>query len=352
MFEPCFDYILIDENQDFPEVFYDVCKKIVRHKIYTAGDVFQNIFDPTGNNVKGVDISLNRCYRTDPRTLMFAHCLGLGLKEKIRYNWFERKEWENFGYKVEKGKNKNTINLCRQPISRFEGQDPEKSVEIIGGTDTKNICNILNSIKKHYPTVRPGDVAIIMIDDDREIYSYMDSLALRIRKNVGWGVIRGHEDKHTDPDKLYLTNTNNVKGLEFPFVICITSKILNNIPYRNKIYTMLTRSFLITYLVVKDLNDVDWLAKLYHEISSDGAISNIQVPTEQEKQKIKHAVLTQIEDNKESWHDFMEKIFQDLNITDQTKKNKAITMVNTLSVDRFDAETIKEFLSTVKDKFL
>ena len=115
---------------------------------------------------------------------------------------------------------------------------------------------------------------------------------------------------------------------------------------------MLTRSFLITYLVVKDLNDVDWLAKLYHEISSDGAISNIQVPTEQEKQKIKHAVLTQIEDNKESWHDFMEKIFQDLNITDQTKKNKAITMVNTLSVDRFDAETIKEFLSTVKDKFL
>ena len=191
-----------------------------------------------------------------------------------------------------------------------------------------------------------------MIDDDREIYSYMDSLALRIRKNVGWGVIRGHEDKHTDPDKLYLTNTNNVKGLEFPFVICITSKILNNIPYRNKIYTMLTRSFLITYLVVKDLNDVDWLAKLYHEISSDGALSNIQVPTEQEKQKIKHAVLTQIEDNKESWHDFMEKIFQDLNITDQTKKNKAITMVNTLSVDRFDAETIKEFLSTVKDKFL
>lgn len=29
-FEPCLDYILVDESQDFPEVFFDVCKKIVR----------------------------------------------------------------------------------------------------------------------------------------------------------------------------------------------------------------------------------------------------------------------------------------------------------------------------------
>lgn len=351
-FAPCFDYILVDENQDFPEVFFDVCKKIVRHKVYTAGDVFQNIFDPTGNNVKGVDISLNRCYRTDPRTLMFAHCLGLGLKERIRYNWFEKKEWENFGYKVEKGREKNTISLLRQPTSRFEGQDPEKSVEIIGGTDTKHICDILNGIKEQYPTVKPGDVAIIMIDDDKEIYSYMDSLAIKIRKNVGWGVLRGHEDKHTEPDKLYLTNTNNVKGLEFPFVICITSKILNHISYRNKIYTMLTRSFLITYLVIKDVRDIDWLAPLYEEIAAEGAISNIKLPDEQEKQRIKHAVLTQIEDNKESWHDFMEKIFIELNIIDPKKKAKGLQMVNSLSGDRFDAERIKEFLSTVKDKFL
>ena len=32
-FEPCFDYILIDESQDFPEVFFDVCKKVVKQKV-------------------------------------------------------------------------------------------------------------------------------------------------------------------------------------------------------------------------------------------------------------------------------------------------------------------------------
>lgn len=40
-----FDYILVDESQDFPEVFFEVCKKVVRHKVYMAGDVFQDIFD-------------------------------------------------------------------------------------------------------------------------------------------------------------------------------------------------------------------------------------------------------------------------------------------------------------------
>ena len=78
----------------------------------------------------GVDISLNRCYRTDPRTLMFAHTLGLGLKEDIRYNWFEKNEWELFGYKVSYTRNNNTMSLQRLPINRFDGQEPEESVVI------------------------------------------------------------------------------------------------------------------------------------------------------------------------------------------------------------------------------
>lgn len=55
---------------------------------------------------------------------MFAHCLGFSLKERTRYNWFDKKEWENFGYKlVERGDTNDKINLCRQPIPRFEGKD-------------------------------------------------------------------------------------------------------------------------------------------------------------------------------------------------------------------------------------
>lgn len=56
---------------------------MVRHKVYMAGDVFQDIFDSVKKKKWGVDIVLNRCYRTDPRTLMFAHAVGLGLLKRI-----------------------------------------------------------------------------------------------------------------------------------------------------------------------------------------------------------------------------------------------------------------------------
>ena len=44
-FKECFDYVLIDESQDFPESFFELCGKVTKNKIYVAGDVFQNIYD-------------------------------------------------------------------------------------------------------------------------------------------------------------------------------------------------------------------------------------------------------------------------------------------------------------------
>lgn len=79
--EPCFDYILIDESQDFPSSFFDLCELVVAKTIFTAGDIFQKITDDVPE-MNSVSYLLNRCYRTDNRTLMFAHALGLGLFEK------------------------------------------------------------------------------------------------------------------------------------------------------------------------------------------------------------------------------------------------------------------------------
>lgn len=340
-FAPCFDYILIDENQDFPEVFFEVCKKITRKKVYTSGDVFQNIFYQSQKRPKGVDISLNRCYRTDPRTLMFAHTLGLGLKEDIRYNWFERNEWELFGYKVSYTRN-NTMSLQRLPINRFDGQEPEESVVIECGTSLKSVCDILHKLKEDYPNIKPGDVAIIMIDDDKDIYGYMDGLSLKIQREIGWNVLRGHEDKHTDENMLYLTNTNNVKGLEFPFVICITSKIINEAFYRNKLYTMLTRSFLITYLLIKDGSNVEMLRNIYSDISKNRAICDIKIPDTEEKDRIRHALVSQNESKIESWEDFMSKIFAEMGIQDQGLIKKLKELILFMNFDKFDEEKIRK----------
>lgn len=345
-FTQCFDYILVDENQDFPEVFFEVCKKITKHKVYTAGDVFQNIFYQSQNKPKGVDIALNRCYRTDPRTLMFAHTLGLGLKENKKYNWFEKNEWETFGYNVESDKKNQTITLRRLPITRFDGSEPKESIVIQSGTDISNICKILNQIKEDYPNIKAGDVSIIMIDDDKDIYQYMDKLSFKINELVGWSVLRGHEDKHTDPDKLYLTNTNNVKGLEFPFVVCITSRVNDNPVYRNKLYTMLTRSFLISYLIVKDDSQIKWLSGIYKEISETRSIKNIRVPSMEETKQIKHSLISQSEVHSESWEDFMDKIFNDLEIKNNSIKQKLKDSIISLNIEKFNEDKIKSFIET------
>ncbi len=33
------------------------------------------------------DFLLNKCYRTDPKTLMFSHAIGMGLFEKPYLRW-------------------------------------------------------------------------------------------------------------------------------------------------------------------------------------------------------------------------------------------------------------------------
>ncbi|MBX2913814.1 MAG: ATP-binding domain-containing protein [Cyclobacteriaceae bacterium] len=63
---------------------------------------------------------------------------------------------------------------------------------------------------------------------------------------------RAYESKSKVEDTIYITNPNNVKGLEFPFVICLTGTINDSYRYRNILYTMLTRSFLQSYLLVQN----------------------------------------------------------------------------------------------------
>lgn len=43
--ESCFDYILVDESQDFAESFFKLCEKVTSKCVYVAGDIFQNVFD-------------------------------------------------------------------------------------------------------------------------------------------------------------------------------------------------------------------------------------------------------------------------------------------------------------------
>lgn len=297
---PLFDYILIDESQDFPQSFFELCEKVTRQVVYIAGDIFQDIYDRTIDQSVQSDYLLNKCYRTDPKTLMFAHAVGMGLYEEPVIRWLDDDEWISCGYQI--SRDRGEFILSRAPLRRFEDLDMSgiRSIEVVGSQDEElkgHIYKIIDTIRETHQTVQAGDIAIAFLEGGlKENYTLADELSLEIPKRYLWKTIKGYETKTSSSDAVFISNRNNIKGLEFPFVICIVrGRITDNVFSRNTIYMMLTRSFITSYFLINEDN-TDFIQK-YQEaasaISSSGVL-RLREPPEEEKrlqnQKIRIAV--------------------------------------------------------------
>ena len=297
---PLFDYILIDESQDFPQSFFELCEKVTRQVVYIAGDIFQDIYDRTIDQSVQSDYLLNKCYRTDPKTLMFAHAVGMGLYEEPVIRWLDDDEWISCGYQIRR--DRGEFILSRAPLRRFEDLDMSgiRSIEVVGSQDEElkgHIYKIIDTIRETHQTVQAGDIAIAFLEGGlKENYTLADELSLEIPKRYLWKTIKGYETKTSSSDAVFISNRNNIKGLEFPFVICIVrGRITDNVFSRNTIYMMLTRSFITSYFLINEDN-TDFIQK-YQEaasaISSSGVL-RLREPPEEEKrlqnQKIRIAV--------------------------------------------------------------
>lgn len=346
-FNFAFDYILIDERQDFPEVFFEVCKKVVKNKVFIAGDIFQDIYETFDKNVLNVDVILNKCYRTDPRTLMFAHAVGLGLFEKKRYNWFDDEEWRAFGYIIERPGN-NEICLSREPLRRFEDIDSNEfnSIEIVKSTIVSDVVDLINQIRALDDNITANDIAVILLDDNKNTYDYIDALSFEINKRIGWKINRAHENKIKIENALYVSNPNNVKGLEFPYVICITGVIKNNIKFRNILYTMLTRSFIKTYLLLNKEHNISELEQGL-EIINENFYIKAQEPSTAEKEEIKRKLITFLQKPQKSYKEFLKDVFDKLKI-EESKRSKIEEALLNASIQRFDEKTTIMFIESIK----
>ena len=274
-----FDFILLDESQDFPDEFFNLCKLVVKHKLYIAGDIFQSIFDNNILSNTPPDYLLNKCYRTDPKTLMLSHSIGMGLFEETKVRWLSEDEWKACGYIYQQEKN-NYI-LRREPLRRFEDIDsPSFEVSFINFNNEdiiSYIINKINSIKNNHPTVKAEDICIIFpIGSD--IYNYIDYIDNSIKEKFGYDVNRAYESKESRQENaIFVSNRNNVKGLEFAFVICVVpylsedkSKI--NLIDRNAIYMALTRSYIQSFLVLNSNHGYIKENEKNIKLGSDGII--------------------------------------------------------------------------------
>ena len=289
-FSYCFDYILIDEAQDFSDSFFKLCEMVTSNQVIVASDIFQKIYYRKSNRIQNPDFTLNKVYRTDPKNFMFSQFLGFGLKEKPVIQWFDSDEdWGCSGYSFTKRKTLDgTIyEFSREPINRF---NDIKGYEIIptkinyGPTTfeiVKQVLGIIDELRAEHSDITPSDIGIVFVSKGNEGYKLADNISANIKQRYNWETQKVYEEvyKTREKNKVFISNQNNVKGLEFSFLIGIVlDEITQDLESRNMIYMLMTRSFLTSYLILGNSNKsiYDLYEPMLNEILSTGKVSIIK----------------------------------------------------------------------------
>jgi superfamily I DNA and RNA helicase len=283
--EPFYDYIFIDEGQDFPDSFYQLCYSLAKEgpnekNIIWAYDELQNILKieiRSAQTLFGVDrnkqpnLSLERaaarlphgqindsvltkCYRNQREVLVTAHALGFGLYGAQIVQMLESiKHWEDVGYEHISGEYRigSKITLKRpeknSPISIltdalpiiecFEARDIRAEVDWAVNTAASFIEQGL----------LPHHIMIVVLDD-RNAQTYLRAISSSLSERL---IATNNllADRYSDPafwidNMVTLSTVYRAKGNEAPLVIVtgidsINGRVRSD---RNKMFTAFTRS--------------------------------------------------------------------------------------------------------------
>ena len=306
-----FDYVFVDESQDFDKSFLDLCELVTSKKVYVAGDVFQNIFRPISEEVSRADLILKKCYRTDPKNLMFSHALGMGLFEKPVLRWLKPNEWEACGYIYQEKDGRALVS--RDPLRRFEDIPHDFRSTVIhertkGDSFVEEVVDVVKSIRDRHPTAMPSDFAVIFLDKSEYVYNLVPVLKNAIEEELGWGVNISFETKESDSERFFISNVNNAKGLEFPFVICYARNLHSGYSFRNALYTMMARSFLESHLVVGASVDKSTLAEVRKGLDylTRNSEMDLRVPSKEEVIEREYIILDELSSVEDLVRDYCE----------------------------------------------
>ncbi|WGH74942.1 ATP-binding domain-containing protein [Tenacibaculum tangerinum] len=267
--EKVYDYMFIDEGQDFPESFIKLCLRICNEgRIVWAYDELQTIFQVKtpgietvleGTEYKGLeeDIILYKCYRNPREVLVTAHSVGFGIYGDIVQMLDEKDYWNDIGYKLIQGEFKEGQKII---IKRPK----ENSLETISKYFTKEeivkfnyyedfpseLTECVNNIKDDLNKgLLPDDILVIVVDD-RNAKSYLNNIqqllaAEKIKSN------NIHADKFSIkdfaiPNHVTLSTIHKAKGNEAysVHVVGIDSlySLKPSIRERNLMFTAMTRT--------------------------------------------------------------------------------------------------------------
>ena len=286
--EADYDYVIVDEAQDFPREFFRVLYELSKdpHRIYWAYDELQSLTtsnlampgpeDLFGRDHEGKprvvlddqnyqgdiqkDFVLNKSYRCPQEVLMLAHAIGLGLyNPKGCVQMLEsRDSWSAIGYEVEGNAEWRTGD--RVTLKRPEENSPNRIGEIYKGSQELITASVFqtrddefdwvaSSIGKdvNEEDVAPEHITVIILGRRNKEFSAQIQGKL-IQHSVA-SIIPGaiHDaDSYAEEGRVTISNVFRAKGNEAYIVYVVGFEELYNyvdaIDNRNRAFTAISRS--------------------------------------------------------------------------------------------------------------
>lgn len=284
--KPYYDHVLIDEGQDFPGGFYELCFHLAKgsrdkKNIVWAYDELQNILDVSirspeqlfGLDTDGEarislersarqlpagiqnDTVLSKCYRNQREVLVTAHALGFGIYRNIVQLLESKEHWEDVGYEVisntefKVGKKTQIVRpAANNPLS-LAGQTPTEIISIHVATDLDaEIAWVIAGVQAFLAGgLQPEDIILIALDD-RNARTYFKYLSEKLSEQ---GVSTNNilADPYNEPPfsisgKITLSTVYRAKGNEAAvvFALGVDGVRTDRRSGRNKLFTAFTRT--------------------------------------------------------------------------------------------------------------
>ncbi len=278
-----YDYILIDEAQDFRPSFYQLCRSIVKNDcLVWCYDDLQNIYDvkiqdtiATFKNQYGAegidleklneqyeelnnDVVLEKTYRNPLEILVLAHAIGFGIYNDTLIQTLENNQhWRDFGYEVVHGNSRIGDNMeivrprANSPLIISEKQKPEEIIQIKSFESMmKEVEYVAEDIDKSISVdkLRADDIIVISLDDkNSKLQLKCLSDKLRSKGIETFNLTdRSYSKGFMEEGCVTLSTVYRAKGNEAGLVYVIGTQVFernsNRRSMRNRIFTAFTRA--------------------------------------------------------------------------------------------------------------
>ena len=392
-----YDAILVDEAQDFPPTFLQLCYRFLSdpQRLVYAYDELQSLtgeslpspedifgkntdgtskvrFDQVDNSSPRRDIILSKCYRNSRPVLVTAHALGFGVYRKPQnrgstglIQMFDHPQlWEEIGYRRRDGKLRegSSVTLYRtedtSPSFLEDHSDIDDLVKFRCFSNYKKQAEWLaRSIGDNLAKDELRHDDIVIINPDPRTTRAKVGLARRLLFDMG---IDSHlAGVDTDPDVFFnedsvtFTGVFRAKGNEAAMVYIINaqdcqSAKLNLATKRNQLFTAITRSKAwIRVIGVGD--DMGKLIHEYHRLREQDFHLKFVYPTKEQREKLRivHRDMTTQErerlENRQKGLDDLIRDIEDGTVHVQDLEEDAIVKLrNLLRLARKDAHSQRD----------